>query len=110
MPSSGREEVVYISGYLMTMYHLELTPKSLPFRRMYWTNWNSQHPCIQRSFLNGYDQASIISTDIRMPNAIALDHAARKLYWGDARLDKIERCDYDGTNRIVSIIITLTGN
>lgn len=36
-----------------------------------------------------------------MPNAITLDHGAQKLYWGDARLDKIERAEYDGTNRIV---------
>lgn len=38
-----------------------------------------------------------------MPNALTLDHKAQKLYWGDARLDKIERCEYDGSNRVVSI-------
>ena len=37
-----------------------------------------------------------------MPNGLALDRFAQKLYWGDARLDKIERCNYDGTNRQVS--------
>ena len=36
-----------------------------------------------------------------MPNALALDHKAQKLYWSDARLDKIERADYDGTNRVI---------
>lgn len=36
-----------------------------------------------------------------MPNDVALDHKAQKLYWGDARLDKIERCEYDGTKRVV---------
>jgi integrin beta 2 len=45
---------------------------------------------------------SIITTDIRMPNALTLDHKAQKLYWGDARLDKIERAEYDGSNRVVS--------
>ncbi|XP_075238130.1 LDL receptor protein 1 isoform X2 [Lycorma delicatula] len=69
--------------------------------RMYWTNWNIHHPSIQRAFFSGYDQEAIITTDIRMPNAITLDHKAQKLYWGDARLDKIERTEYDGTNRIV---------
>lgn len=39
-----------------------------------------------------------------MPNAITLDHKAKKLYWGDARLDKIERCEYDGSNRVVSTL------
>lgn len=41
-----------------------------------------------------------------MPNAITLDHKAKKLYWGDARLDKIERCEYDGSNRVVSTFET----
>jgi hypothetical protein len=48
---------------------------------------------------------SIITTDIRMPNALTLDHKAQKLYWGDARLDKIERAEYDGSNRVVSYLI-----
>ena len=37
-----------------------------------------------------------------MPNALALDHQAQKLYWSDARLDKVERCNLDGTGRFVS--------
>ncbi|KAI5726754.1 hypothetical protein M8J76_007920 [Diaphorina citri] len=69
--------------------------------RIYWTNWNSHLPSIQRAFFSGFGTESIITTDITMPNALALDHQAEKLFWGDARLDKIERCDYDGTNRIV---------
>lgn len=50
---------------------------------------------------------SIIKTNIRMPNAITLDFIAMKLYWSDARLDKIERCETDGTNRIVSYTLIL---
>lgn len=72
------------------------------FRHIYWTNWNSHNPAIQRAHFTGYDMESIITTDIRMPNALTLDHKAQKLYWGDARLDKIERTDYDGSNRVVS--------
>lgn len=48
---------------------------------------------------------SIITTDIQIPNALTIDHTTHKLYWGDAKLDKIERCEYDGTNRVVCIII-----
>ena len=33
-----------------------------------------------------------------MPNGLALDLSMRKLYWADARLDKIEVCNMDGTN------------
>lgn len=71
--------------------------------RMFWTNWNSHAPSIQRAFLNGFLVESIIKTDIRMPNGITLDFMAMKLYWADARLDKIERCEPDGSDRVVSI-------
>lgn len=70
---------------------------------MYWTNWNSIHPCIQRAYTNGFDVETIISTDIRMPNGLVLEHSTQKLYWCDARLDKIERAEYDGSNRVVSV-------
>lgn len=36
-----------------------------------------------------------------MPNALALDLVAQKLYWSDARLDKMERADLDGRHRTV---------
>ncbi|BET02800.1 low-density lipoprotein receptor [Nesidiocoris tenuis] len=69
--------------------------------RIYWTNWNNQHPSIQRSFTNGRLKESIITSEIRMPNAIALDDLSQKLFWADARLDKIERCELDGTDRVI---------
>ena len=72
------------------------------FRRIYWTNWNINKPSIQRAYITGFHIESIITTDIKMPNAITLDHVAQKMYWADARLDKIERCEFDGSRRIVS--------
>lgn len=68
---------------------------------VYWTNWNSQAASIQRAYLTGFGLESIITTEIRMPNAITLDYESHKLYWADARLDKIERTDYDGGHRVV---------
>lgn len=68
---------------------------------IYWTNWNLQAASIQRAFISGYGVQSIITTDIRMPNAIALDYEDHKLYWADARLDKIERTEYDGSHRFI---------
>lgn len=71
-------------------------------RQIYWTNWNAEAPSIQRSLLSGIRIESIVTTHIRMPNGLTLDHKAQKLYWGDARLDKIERCNLDGSDRVVS--------
>lgn len=41
---------------------------------------------------------NIINNIIRIP---AIDFESHKLYWADARLDKIERADYDGTHRVI---------
>ncbi|KAL3854930.1 hypothetical protein ACJMK2_014165, partial [Sinanodonta woodiana] len=70
---------------------------------MYWTNWHDDKPGIHRATLNGLNHEQIISTEIRTPNGLSIDHPAQKLYWSDARLDKIERCNLDGTNRITLI-------
>nr|XP_061813958.1 low-density lipoprotein receptor-related protein 1-like [Nerophis lumbriciformis] len=68
---------------------------------MFWTNWNEQSPSIMRATLTGSNVIVIIGTDIRTPNGLAIDHRAEKLYFSDATLDKIERCEYDGSKRHV---------
>uniref|UniRef100_A0AAQ4PNY3 EGF-like domain-containing protein n=1 Tax=Gasterosteus aculeatus aculeatus TaxID=481459 RepID=A0AAQ4PNY3_GASAC len=68
---------------------------------MFWTNWNEQSPSIMRATLAGSNVLVIIGSDIRTPNGLAIDHRAEKLYFSDATLDKIERCEYDGTRRYV---------
>ena len=64
---------------------------------VYWTNWNRRHPAIQRAYYSGYNKSDLITHNIHMPNGLALDTSQRKLYWADARLDKIEVCNMDGT-------------
>ncbi|KAI4875164.1 hypothetical protein NFI96_001332 [Prochilodus magdalenae] len=70
-------------------------------RLMFWTNWNEQSPSIMRAQLSGSNVLRIIGTDIRTPNGLAIDHRSEKLYFTDATLDKIERCEYDGSHRYV---------
>lgn len=81
-----------------TVSSLVLSPTSL----MFWTNWNEQSPSIMRATLSGNNILVIIGNDIRTPNGLAIDHRAEKLYFSDATLDKIERCEYDGSRRYVS--------
>lgn len=69
---------------------------------MFWTNWNEQLPSIMRSTLSGKNAQVIISTDILTPNGLTIDHRAEKLYFSDGSLGKIERCEYDGSQRYVS--------
>ena len=71
--------------------------------RMYWTNWNGHHASIMRSRLSGADVEKIITENIETPNGLTIDHRAQKLYWSDARLDMIERCNFDGSGRKVVV-------
>ena len=57
---------------------------------VYWTNSNRRNPAIQRAYYSGYNKQDLITENVHMPNGLALDLPARKLYWADARLDKIE--------------------
>lgn len=72
---------------------------------MFWTNWNELAPSIMRASLSGANVLVIVGNSIRTPNGLAIDHRAEKLYFSDATLDKIERCEYDGTNRFVSALV-----
>jgi hypothetical protein len=93
-PAASKSFKTYNFGVILTL--------SAYFRRVYWTNWDLQRPSIQRTYFRSVEYESIITTNIKMPNAITLDHKEIKLYWADARMDKIERCEYDGSNRIVN--------
>lgn len=72
---------------------------------LYWTNWNSKNPSIQRSPNNGKSIIqSVITEDIRMPNSIVIDRSSKHLYWADAYLSKIEKCDLDAINCVVLVM------
>lgn len=71
---------------------------------IYWTNWNARSPSIQRANPEkNFKVETIIDTQIKVPNGITIDHQLRRIYWCDARLDKIEYCDMNGLNRAVLI-------
>ena len=61
--------------------------------RVYFTNWNARAPSVMRVWPSGFGLEAVVTTDIRMPNAIAVDAEEKAFYWGDARMDKIERVD-----------------
>uniref|UniRef100_A0A3P9A5H3 EGF-like domain-containing protein n=1 Tax=Esox lucius TaxID=8010 RepID=A0A3P9A5H3_ESOLU len=57
---------------------------------LFWTEWG-QSPCIGRARLDGSDQIVLVNTAVTWPNGISIDYEENKLYWCDARADKIER-------------------
>lgn len=56
---------------------------------MYWTDWG-EIPKIERAALDGSDRVVLVNTSLGWPNGLALDYDEGKIYWGDAKTDKIE--------------------
>lgn len=67
---------------------------------LFWTDIGRE-PMIARSSLAGSGFRKIVTSDIKWPNGLSIDYDDDKLYWADAYLDKIERCDFEGNNRQV---------
>lgn len=56
---------------------------------MYWTDWG-ENPKIECAHLDGRERHVLVNTSLGWPNGLALDLQEGKLYWGDAKTDKIE--------------------
>lgn len=67
---------------------------------MFWTDWGNV-PAIMRAGMDGSLPLAIITTNLRWPNGITVDQANSRIYWVDARLDRIESSLFDGNNRQV---------
>ena len=67
---------------------------------MYWTDWGD-HPKIERAGLDGSHRMALVNTSVAWPNGITIDYLDSKIYWADAKLDKIEVMNLDGSNRRV---------
>ncbi|XP_012580569.1 PREDICTED: low-density lipoprotein receptor-related protein 5 [Condylura cristata] len=65
---------------------------------MYWTDWG-ENPKIECANLDGQQRYVLVNTSLGWPNGLALDLQEGKLYWGDAKTDKIEVIDIDGSER-----------
>jgi hypothetical protein len=74
------------------------------FRYLYWSEWGGQ-PKISRISMDGKAETRrvLIDKEIVWPNALTIDYVQEILWWADAKLEKIERSNMDGTNRQVFI-------
>ena len=69
---------------------------------MYWTDWGKD-PKIERAFMDGSNRSMLFNTSLGWPNGLALDYVENKIYWGDAKTDKIEVANVNGTGRRVLV-------
>lgn len=67
---------------------------------MFLTDWGST-PKIERCGMDGNLQtrSAIIKYNIQWPNSVTLDYEQSTIYWTDAGIHRIERSNYDGSNR-----------
>ena len=57
--------------------------------------------------MDGSGRKTLVSSELRLVNSIAMDYQKRFLYWCDAVLDKIERVDLQGNNRVLILDLSL---
>ena len=69
---------------------------------MYWTDWG-KHPKNERAALDVSHHTILVNDSVAWPNGLTIDYLFRKIYWADAKLDKIEVMDLDGRNRRVGL-------
>lgn len=67
---------------------------------MYWSDWGKK-PEIARSKMDGSEDISFVSNNIKWPNGLTIDYPNQRLYWVDAKLMTIESILLDGTDRRV---------
>lgn len=73
------------------------------FRRvMYWTDWGT-FPKIEKAEMTGKQRNVIVNTGLVWPNGLTLDSNKHRLYWVDARYDKLEYLDLNQNNRVTLI-------
>ena len=65
---------------------------------MFFTDWGTSAK-IEKANMDGTSRSVIHFSSLVWPNGIAIDSVEERLYWADARLDKIEYSNLNGSNR-----------
>ena len=68
------------------------------FSMMYWTDWGA-NPKIEQAEMDGSARRAIVTENLAWPNGLTIDQATNRLFWADAKLDKIEVSDLNGGKR-----------
>ena len=65
---------------------------------LYWTDWGAT-PKIEQAGMDGSARRAIVTGNLGWPNGLTIDQTTNRLFWADAKLDKIEVSDLNGENR-----------
>ena len=74
-------------------------------RLLYWTDVG-KNPKIEQAAMDGTARRVIVNENLGAPNGLTMDHSSNRLYWIDAKLDRIEEFDLNNRNRRVILYFT----
>jgi len=60
-----------------------------------------KNPKIEQAAMDGTARRIIVNDNLGAPNGLTMDHSSNRLYWIDAKLDRIEEFDLNYRNRKV---------
>ena len=66
---------------------------------MFWSDWGIK-PRLERAALDGTGRRAIVDDNLGWPNGLCIDFPSKRIYWADAKLDRIEAADLNGENRL----------
>ncbi|XP_044749052.1 low-density lipoprotein receptor-related protein 4 [Coccinella septempunctata] len=66
-----------------------------------WTDVEKK--AIYKAFWNGSSQETIVETNLESPIGIGYDWLTKKIYWVDARMNRLEVVDIEGNNRCLLV-------
>lgn len=69
---------------------------------MYWSDVG-KNPKIEQAGMDGTARRVIVSTNLGLPTGLAIDHSSNRLYWTDAKLDRIEEFNLNTRNRKIIV-------
>ena len=65
-----------------------------------------KNPIIEQAAMDGTARRIIVKGNLGAPNGLTMDHSSNRLYWIDAKLDRIEEFDLNYRNRRVILSFT----
>merc|ERR1719354_378681 len=68
-------------------------------KMLFYSDWGEK-PMIVSVGLDGTDRKEIITTDLVWPNGVAVDQVEDRVFWSDAKLDRLESSNLDGSDRV----------
>ncbi|KAK0065964.1 low-density lipoprotein receptor-related protein 4, partial [Biomphalaria pfeifferi] len=88
---------VFVASNILSPRSIVLDPR---YQILCWTDWGL-HPEIACSSYEGSNKRTLVDTNLKSPNSLAIDYNENRLYFVDSGMNTIESVDFHGNNRRV---------